>query len=93
MDLEERDGYMAIVLEKTPHLSKTVEALRSEHDVFRQEMACLVQNLASAAPTDRDNLSRVFDQATALLKKVDDHNKKEADIFQEAFEREEGGEG
>jgi hypothetical protein len=93
MELEEKDGYMAIVLEKHPHLTKSVEALRGDHDVFRREMACLVQGLGSVVATDRDKLSAIFDQATVLLKKVDDHNKKEADIFQEAFEREEGGEG
>jgi hemerythrin-like domain-containing protein len=93
MELEERDGYMAIVVEKHPHLNKAVEALRAEHDEFRGEITRLVQSLASVAPTDQNTLNGVCEQATALLKKVDEHNKKEADIFQEAFEREEGGEG
>src|SRR5438270_13933721 len=39
MDLEERDGYMDVVTEKHPHLSKKVEVLRGEHNEFRQGMA------------------------------------------------------
>jgi hemerythrin-like domain-containing protein len=93
MDLEERDGYMDIVVEKHPHLSKPVDALRGEHDDFRQGIGLLVGDLNNVSPTDRNALSRICDQASVLLKKVDDHNRKEADIFQEAFEREEGGEG
>jgi hemerythrin-like domain-containing protein len=93
MGLEEREGYMDIVLEKHPELSKQVEALRHEHDEFRQQIGLLVIELERVAPTDQNSLNKVCERAAALLKKVDAHNRKEADIFQEAFEREEGGEG
>src|SRR2546430_679806 len=43
MYLEESDGYMAIVLEKHPHLTKPVEALRHEHDEFRHDMDLLAE--------------------------------------------------
>jgi hemerythrin-like domain-containing protein len=93
MRLEERDGYMDIVLEKHPQFSKPVEALRHEHDEFRQHIDVLVRDLERVSPTDQNTLNKVCEQAAGLLKKVDAHNRKEADIFQEAFEREEGGEG
>src|SRR5438105_9463952 len=38
MDVEERDGYMDIVLESHPQLSKAVEDLRQEHEEFRKTM-------------------------------------------------------
>jgi hemerythrin-like domain-containing protein len=93
MDIEERDGYMDIVLERQPHLSKVVQALRHEHDEFRQDIRLLMQNLETLMPTDQNTLNAICDQASALLKKVDTHNQKEAAIIQEAFERENGGEG
>jgi hemerythrin-like domain-containing protein len=93
MRLEERDGYMDIVLEKHPHLSKPVEVLRHEHDEFRQVMGLLAQDLECVFPTDQNAVNKICEKAAVLLKKVDAHNKKEADVFQEAFEREEGGEG
>src|SRR5262249_11698601 len=86
MDLEERDGYMDIVVEKHPHLCKSVDALRAEHDSFRQGICRLVQDLDRVLPTDQNTLTRICDQTTVLLKNVDEHNRKEADIFQEAFE-------
>jgi hemerythrin-like domain-containing protein len=93
MDVEERDGYMDIVLESHPNLSKAVDDLRREHDEFRERMRFLARNLERVSPDDQNSLNRICDDITGLLAKVDAHNKKEADIFQEAFEREEGGEG
>jgi hypothetical protein len=93
MDLEEREGYMDIVLEKHPHLSKSVDALRHDHDEFRREIGLIVQDLDRVSPTDQNTLNMICEKAAILLKKVDTHNRKEGDIFQEAFEREEGGEG
>jgi hypothetical protein len=93
MDLEERDGYMDIVLEKQPHLSKSVDALRHDHEDFRHEIGLIVQDLDRVSPTDQNNLNLICEKAVGILKKVDAHNRKESDIFQEAFEREEGGEG
>jgi hypothetical protein len=93
MDLEERDGYMDIVLEKHPHLDKSVEALRHDHDAFRHETGLVVQELDRVSPMDQNALSGICEKVSILLKKVDTHNRKEGDIFQEAFEREEGGEG
>src|SRR3979490_1730453 len=43
MRLEERDCYMDIVLEKHPHLSKAVDALRNDHDEFRREIGLIAE--------------------------------------------------
>jgi hypothetical protein len=93
MSIEERDGYMDIVIEKQPQLTNSVDALRRQHEGFRQAMSTVTRNLDGVASTDRIALNRIVDQLNALLKEVDEHNKREADLLQEALEREEGGEG
>jgi hypothetical protein len=93
MRIEEHDGYMDIVLEKHPHLGKTVESLRFEHDIFRREISLIAAGLERVVPTDQNLLNNICNQVAGLLVKVDVHTQKEADLFQEAFERENGGEG
>jgi len=93
MRIEERDGYMDIVLEKHPHLSKAFEALRKDHDEFRRQIGLIAKGLEHVYPTDLNTLNKICDQVAALLMKVEVHTQKEADLFQEAFERENGGEG
>jgi hemerythrin-like domain-containing protein len=91
--LEERDGYMDSALERRPHLSRSAEALRHEHDEFREEIRLLVKLLEGVSPTDQNGVDSICDRTSRLLKKVDRHNKKETDILHEAIARDIGGEG
>jgi iron-sulfur cluster repair protein YtfE (RIC family) len=93
MTMEERDGYMDIVLKTHPNLSNAVEVLRREHDEFREELGLVLYRLKRVSPKDQTCLTRLCDIMTEFLEKLDAHNKNEGDIFYEAFEREEGGEG
>jgi hypothetical protein len=93
MKLEERDGYMSVVVKKCPHLSNTVNSLRRQHDEFRQETRLIVQDLQRLIPTDQNNLNKAFGRANGLLKEFDSHTKREADVFVESLYRDEGGEG
>jgi hypothetical protein len=93
MGIEERDGYMDEVLEKQPQLSKTVEELRRQHDEFRAAMVDVASDLNHVTPAVGAGLNGVVKPLTGLLAAVDAHNQKEADLLQEAMEREEGGEG
>jgi hypothetical protein len=93
MTIEERDGYMDIVLKTRPHLSNAVEVLRHEHDEIRGELGRALYRLDHISPEDQTCLAQICDNMTDLLKKLDDHDKDESDLFHEAFEREEGGEG
>jgi hemerythrin-like domain-containing protein len=91
--LEEWDGYMDAVVHLCPQLGRRVDALRQEHERFRKASLQVVHGLETVAPTDQTAFRIVCDEALALLKKLDDHTRKEAVLVQEAFDRDGGGEG
>jgi hemerythrin-like domain-containing protein len=93
MNLEETDGYMDIVLETKPFLSKKVHALKQEHDRFRYAIRRIVHELKQISPWDGYSLQEIGADLTGLLDRLERHGKKEAELFQEALEQEEGGEG
>jgi hypothetical protein len=90
MTLEECDGYMDSVLERNPGLRRKVDALRNEHDIFRKGIREIIQDMEHVSPSDGASFLGSCDDLGALLKKLDEHDEKEVDVFQEAFEREEG---
>src|SRR5436190_11409979 len=93
MALEEYDGYLDLVLRSSPQLGKAVDALRQDHDFFRQGVRRIVLRLEQAAATDRISVAAVGNKLLVLLNKLDEHNQKERGLMQEAFAREVGGEG
>ena len=93
MALEEYDGYMDIVLETKPNLEKAVNSLKQDHDEFRKELGRILHQVDFVAPPDQVKFTKICNDLKTLLLKLEVHTKKEADIFQEAFEQEEGGEG
>ena len=93
MALEEYDGYMDMVGRLSPHLGKEVDALRQEHDQFRKAVPRIVARLERISSTDHIPLGIVCDELLVLLEGLEGHNRKEADLIQEAFDREGGGEG
>src|SRR5262249_45223205 len=93
MKVEECDGYMEDVMQKHPNLSKSVGALRRQHDEFRQELWLIVGDIKRVLPTDQNSLNQLLDRANSLLKRFDAHNKKEAELVVESYLRDEGGEG
>jgi hypothetical protein len=93
MNLEETDGYMDIVLESKPFWSKKVHALKQEHDRFRYAIRRIVHELKQVAPWDGYALDEICAELAGLLDRLERHGKKEAKLFQEALEQEEGGEG
>jgi hemerythrin-like domain-containing protein len=93
LTLEECDGYMDAVVNLCPQLGRQVDALRQEHDQFRKASRQVLHGLETVAPTDQTTFRNVCDEALALLEKLDDHTRKEADLVQEAFDRDSGGEG
>ena len=91
--LEECDGYMDAVVNLCPQLGRRVDALRQEHHQFRKTTLQVLHGLETVAPTDQTTFRNVCDEALALLKKLDDHTSKEAELVQEAIGRDGGGEG
>ena len=93
MDLEEFDGYMSAAQESSPNLAEKITALKREHEVFRDQVHRLVARLDRVQPHDRTELEKVCIDIGDLLGRIDEHSRKEADLLQEAFLRDEGGEG
>jgi hypothetical protein len=93
MDLEEFDGYMSAAQESSPNLTEKITALKCEHEVFRDQVHRLVARLDRVQPHDRTELEKVCVDIGDLLGRIDEHSRKEADLLQEAFLRDEGGEG
>lgn len=93
LSLEEYGGYMDAVVKLSPHLSRHVDALRQEHDQFRKASHHVLHRLETVAPTDQAAFRTVCDEVLALLKKLDDHTRKEVGLIQESFHRDGGGEG
>ena len=93
MALEEVDGYLAVVLESRPQLNQEIEALRQEHDQFRHALPRIMGRLQRVSPTNRESITKILDELTALLEKLDAHGRKETSMLQEALLTDEGGEG
>jgi hypothetical protein len=91
--LEEFDGYMDLVLRCAPWLGRATDALRAEHDQFRTEARRLVQRLERLPASEFGALEAVCRDLMVLVDRVEQHNRKEASLLQEAVKRDEGGEG
>jgi len=91
--LEEYDGYMSLVEQNAPQLSRTVDALKQQHEKFRIGARRISHALERIASTDAARFACLCDDMLELLDGLEQHNKKEAELFQEAMERDSGGEG
>jgi hypothetical protein len=91
--LEEDDGFLDKEVACAPHLGRATAALRAEHDGFRRESRRVVQELERLPVTDLSGLEKVGVELVALLDRIEGHNRKEIALLQEAFRRDEGGEG
>jgi hypothetical protein len=89
--VEEYDGYLGLVQAATPRLGRAIDALRAQHEHFRTEAPRIVLRLERLSATDRDALGQVCDDLLALLGQVEEHNRREIALLQEAFEQDEGG--
>lgn len=89
--LEEIDGYMDLIAKKAPRLSRTVGALKMEHDSFRNGIRRIVHGLEHMSPANQAGFDSVCAELLMLLQQLDEHGKKETDLFQEAFEQDRGG--
>ena len=93
MELEEEDGYMAVVVTAHPEWQAKIEALQQEHGQFRQSLRRLLAGLRRVAPDDHATFARLSDELLALLEQLNEHNSKETHLLQKALLRDQGGEG
>jgi hypothetical protein len=84
---------MDVVALQTPHLARRVDALRREHDQFRQTVSHLVPRLERVAPPDRAEFDKLCGELLGFVARLDEHGRKEAALLHEAFARDGGGEG
>jgi hemerythrin-like domain-containing protein len=93
MAMEEYDGYMDMVAESTPHLARRVDGLRNEHDQLRRMVNRIVPRLERTSHSDHAEVDKLCAELVGLVDKLDEHNKKETALLQEALGRDGGGEG
>jgi hemerythrin-like domain-containing protein len=93
MALEEYDGYMDRLETKAPQLARAVNHLKQEHDKFRTGIRRILHGLEHVSCTDHATFANLCDELLKLLMGLDKHNKKETDLYHEAFEQDAGGEG
>ncbi len=92
-DLEEYDGYMALVTESHPHLHDKTESLRREHEELRRRLRGCLHSLHGIESDDHESLGKVCQELLTLLDAVNDHNQREMKLIQDAVLFEPGGEG
>jgi hypothetical protein len=90
---EEFDGYLVNVGEIAPQLARSVDALRLQHEKFRAGSRRILHGLERVSPTDKVRFDSLCNDFLTLLNSIEEHNQREADLVQEAFAREGGGEG
>jgi hypothetical protein len=88
---EEYDGCMGLVQESAPRLGRAVDALKAQHEHFRTEARRIVLRLERLSNTDPAALDQVCADLLALLGQIEEHNRKEMALLQEAFKQDEGG--
>jgi hypothetical protein len=93
MDLEERDGYMAVVREQKPHLDHRVKKLERQHEKFREYLEELTAPIASLTALPEDEFEFVCSRIAELLDLVDQHDVEEIELLQDTLLCDEGGEG
>jgi hypothetical protein len=90
MELEEDGGYMRDILERKPHLAEQIATLRSDHEVFRGELAIISPRVERPLEVDEGELCSLCTQIGELLAQVDRHDRREIDLFQDGLLSEEG---
>ncbi len=92
-DLEEYDGYMAVVTESHPHLHDKTETLRQEHEALRRRLRSCLHVLHGIDSDDDEALAKACQELLLILDAVNDHNQREMKLIQDAVLFDPGGEG
>jgi hypothetical protein len=85
-NLEERDGYMASVLKHAPQFTHRAQELLGEHGHLKTSLVALIQEASSKLPDD------FWARVSEWLAQVRQHESRENQVVQEAFNRDTAGE-
>jgi hypothetical protein len=80
---EEQNGYMQAVLARAPHMERTVNHLRGEHDELRRALAALAEEAGGAQALGADFREKM----RQWIKRVRDHEARENLLVEDAFNR------
>lgn len=92
MNIEEQDGYMALVEEMKPNLHFRIDRLKYDHGRFRRAMDDLLPKVDSLSNYEEE-IDTVCEEIHVLLESVDHHDKEEIALLQDSMWFDEGGEG
>ena len=70
-----------------------MQALLRDHDEFEESLHRLVLRLEHVSASDSAKIDEACRDLEELLVKLDDHHRREAELMQEAFLRDIGGQG
>jgi hypothetical protein len=93
MKLEEHGGYMAIVGESKPNLQQQAQLLLADHQEFRDALDSVVPAIDALSRNGHQEFEQICQEIRTLLQRVDEHDRKEVELLQEALLSDEGGEG
>jgi hypothetical protein len=93
MALKEQDGYMTNAVEQMPSLAEKVKVLLRDHDEFEESLHRLILRLEHIAPADKARFDALCQDLEEMLIKLEDHHRREAELMQEAYLRDVGGDG
>lgn len=93
MEMEERDGYMAEVVESKPNTAERIQHLLRDHASFRSWLSDLAPEVDSISEYEEDRFEAVCCRISDLLDQVDRHDAAEIELLQETLLFDEGGEG
>ena len=91
--LEELDGYMDVVCQKSPDVTDQVNDLKCEHEQFRVAVRRLVLQLGRASPTECGKLDWICKDLRDVIQRIHEHGHRECELLVECFNRDSGGEG
>jgi seryl-tRNA synthetase len=91
MALKEQDGYMTDAVEQMPSLAEKVEALLRDHDQFEETMHRIVLQLDHVSAENKPTFDALCRDLEDVLFKLEEHHRREADLMQEAYLRDVGG--
>jgi len=85
---EEQNGYMDVVKKREPRLARTIQQLAEEHGQLRQSLESLLGEVASAATL----ADRLREKTSEWVQHVRQHELRENDLVQDAFNMDIGAE-
>lgn len=90
MEMEEDGGFMVGMREHQPGLGPAIDRLEDEHGSMRRQCRDIEDRLESCPEPTMKDVQRIRDQAQELLATLENHERQENEIAQDAFARDIG---